>query len=60
MAESTQSVYEEHGYKDRDDYLRSLAEDNGVDISTVLVLADSLGPSEDFDGLVTYIEDLAQ
>lgn len=53
------SVYQENGYSDRREYLESLAEDNGVDIGTVLVIADLLGPSEDFDALVTEIEDLA-
>lgn len=53
------SVYQENGYSDRREYLESLAEDNGVDIETVLVMADLLGPSEDFDALVTAIEDIA-
>jgi hypothetical protein len=52
------SVYTDNDYKDRDDYLNCLAEDYGVDVSTVYMMADLLGPSEDFDGLVTSIEDL--
>lgn len=51
------SVYQEHGYEDREDYLRNMAEDHGVDLHTVLMLADLLGPSEDFDGLVTALQD---
>jgi hypothetical protein len=31
----------------------------GVDVDTVLTLASMLGSSEDFDGLVTAIEDIA-
>lgn len=51
------SVYTDQGYEDREDYLRCLAEDNEVDYSMVRTLADVLGPSEDFDGLVTSIQD---
>ena len=57
MAEQT--VYQEKGYEKRTDYLKSLAEDYGVDYHTVLVLADMLGPCEDFDGLPSSLEDNA-
>lgn len=53
------NVYTENGYKSRADYLRCLAEEHGVPIETVLALADLLGPDEDFDGLVTELEDYA-
>ena len=52
------SVYTDNGYDDRDDYLRSLAEDHEVDLETVLMMAEMLGPNEDFDGLVTHLEDM--
>lgn len=55
----TESVYTENGYKNRKDYLMSLADEYGVDVNTVLELASILGPSEDFDALVTEIEDLS-
>jgi hypothetical protein len=55
-----QNVYVENGYKSRDHYLRSLAEENGVDEDTVFVLASAYGPNEDFDGLVTAVADLAE
>lgn len=51
-------IYQMNGYKDRNDYLRLLAEDFGVDLDTVKALADLLGPNEDFDGLVSQLEDL--
>lgn len=51
------SVYQEHGYEDREDYLLSLADQYGVDLAFVMALADGLGPNEDFDGLVNMIED---
>lgn len=51
-------IYQTIGYYDREDYLSSLAEDYGVDLDTVYAIADLLGPNEDFDGLVTQLEDL--
>ena len=50
--------YRANGYTDRQDYLSCMAEDYGVPIETVEALADMLGPSEDFDGLVSAIQDL--
>jgi hypothetical protein len=54
------SIYTDNGYESRRDYLTQLAEDYGVDIDTVLMMASMLGPNEDFDGLVTHIEDIAE
>lgn len=51
-------VYVKYGYKDREDYLKSLAEQYSVDHDTVLELANALGPNEDFDGLVNELEDI--
>jgi hypothetical protein len=53
------SIYTDEGYTSRRDYLESLAEDMGVDADTVFALASILGSGEDFDGLVTAIEDIA-
>jgi len=50
-------VYQEQGYEDRDDYLKFLASDFCVAEDTVFALADMLGSAEDFDGLVTALED---
>jgi hypothetical protein len=52
------NIYQEQGYKSRKDYLESLSDDLGVDRDTVFELANLLGPSEDFDGLVTALEDV--
>jgi len=52
------NVYQENGYKSRRDYLECLADDMGIDLETVLMLASILGPNEDFDGLVTSLEDM--
>ena len=53
-----ENLYTENGYKNRRDYLESLAENLDLEIEKVLVVADMLGPDEDFDGLVTMLEDL--
>ncbi len=53
-----ETVYTEHGYKSRKDYLINLADDFGVDQGTVFSLASILGKIEDFDGLVTSLEDM--
>ena len=53
------TIYEQQGYSDREQYLESLAEDYGLDLELVTAAADILGPNEDFDGLVTTIQDEA-
>ena len=53
-------VYRENGYKDREDYLSCIAENYGLDLEQVVwPIADLLGPSEDFDGLIAMLEDEA-
>ena len=54
------NVYQENGYKDRKDYLKSLAEDFDMDYKDVVMLATTLGESEDFDGLVIALEDYCE
>jgi hypothetical protein len=54
------SRYEEEGNFDRFGYIKDLAENHGADLATVIEIADLLGPEEDFDGLVTTIEDAAE
>jgi hypothetical protein len=53
------SIYTDEGYTSRRDYLENLADDYGVNRETVFALAAMLGSSEDFDGLVTTVEDIA-
>ena len=54
------SVYNDQGYRDREHYLQCLAEDCGVSIAIVSALAELLGESEDFDGLINAVEDASE
>jgi len=54
---SKDNVYTRNGYKNRRDYLDSLIEEYGVPAEIVYAAADLLGKEEDFDGLVTTLED---
>jgi len=47
-----QNIYQENGYKDRQDYLECIALDYGVPLEVVISLAEVLGENEDWDGLV--------
>jgi hypothetical protein len=50
------SIYTDNGFTDRNQYLDSLREDYG---EAVDLLASVLPASEDFDGLLTALEDMA-
>lgn len=49
--------YAEEGAADRSEYLVNLASELGAPEEAVFTLADLYGPDEDFDGLVTDLED---
>ena len=55
LSEYNNSRYQENGYKNRYEYLESLREQYGKE--KVNALLTVLPPSEDFDGLVTELED---
>ena len=52
-----ENIYNENGFENRKEYLKSLSEDYDIDFETVEALADILGESEDFDGLISALED---
>lgn len=51
--------YTENGYASRKQYLENLAEEYDIHRRIVFAMAQLLGPSEDFDGLVSALEDAA-
>jgi hypothetical protein len=54
------TIYQRKGYKDRNDYLMAVAEDYGLDPVDVYTVACLLGPEEDFDGLISMIQELPE
>ena len=52
------TIYNENGFDNRKAYLIDLADSYGLDQSIVFALADMLGSTEDFDGLVNALEDI--
>jgi hypothetical protein len=55
-----ENLYIENGYKNRRDYLENLALDMGIEKDIVFSLASLLGSVEDFDGLVSSLEDYSE
>ena len=51
----TMSIYTENGYANRKEYLDSLREEYGAELVNTFITV--LPASEDFDGLVTSLED---
>ena len=49
------TVYQQNGFANRREYLESLCDEYPRD--AVFTLARFLGPNEDFDGLITMLED---
>jgi hypothetical protein len=56
--EKIMNEYQANGYANRRAYLESLCEE--YDRTIVYALAGVLGASEDFDGLVTALEDYSE
>ena len=54
------NIYTRNGYASREAYLADLADNHGLPLDRVLLAADLLGPNEDFDGLVTTLEDMGE
>lgn len=50
--------YEDYGCHSRTEYLRMLSEEYAVPFECVIELAYTLGKEEDFDGLISELEDI--
>ena len=48
-----------HGRPSRQAYLESLADEYGLPIPVVMTAASILGPAEDYDGLISALEEYA-
>ncbi len=53
------SIYNKKGYADRLAYLSDVSDCFGLHLETVQACADLLGESEDFDGLISMVGDIA-
>ena len=53
------SRYQEDGYDNRTDYLIGLAKEHELTLEDILPSVDLMGPEEDFDGTVNFVEDYA-
>lgn len=51
--------YTENGYENRKHYFESLSEEYNVSLEVIMEIADFMGQSEDFDGLVNMIKDFS-
>lgn len=51
-------IYKDNGFENRQEYLQHLADEYGLEYSTVLLVANTCGPNEDFDGLINLLEDM--
>lgn len=51
------NVYQEHGFDCRWDYLEYLADKYDVTFDVITSIAEELGESEDFDGLIDILEE---
>ncbi len=51
------NYYTNNGFKNRTDYLNNLSNEYEIDSLIVYAMADLLGENEDFDGLITSLED---
>ena len=54
---SCMDVYPENGFKNREEYLLSLADQFGVSVYEVKEISSFIGECEDFDALVILLED---
>ena len=52
------NIYKKHRHSNRNEYLQDLAYTYDVDFCYVEALAGALGESEDFDGLVSAVQDM--
>lgn len=58
LSKETKAILKDQGYENLNEYLENLSEEYGVDIETVYMMADLLGETELFDGLVSTLGDM--
>lgn len=58
LSKEALQILKENGYENLNEYLENLSEDTGADIDIVYMMADLLGETELFDGLVSALGDM--
>lgn len=53
--EQVETIYTQLGYIDRYHYFTTLAENFGIEVMKILLVAEKLGPEQDFDGLLNWV-----
>lgn len=53
-------IYKQNGFDSRLEYLIDLAEQYYIPVEIVISIANLLGPEEDFDGLISMIQDYSE
>lgn len=53
-------IYKQNGFDSRLEYLIDLAEEYDIPIENVISIANLLGPEEDFDGLISMMQDYSE
>jgi len=51
------TIYQVKGFKNRIHYIKELALEHGIPVSSVIEVANLLGKDEDFDGLVSMVQE---
>jgi len=49
------SIYTELGYTDRYHYFSTLADNFGIEVMKIILVAEKLGPEQDFDALLSWV-----
>lgn len=56
MQRNAMTIYQQAGYRDREEYLSALAAEYSLGLEEVYRIADQLGEFEDFGGLIARLE----
>lgn len=57
FSEDEKTIYQQKGFESREEYLYCIAKEYGHDIQFIKQLTEVLGYEEDFDGLLSVLDD---
>lgn len=50
-----ETIYTQLGYTDRYHYFTTLADNFGIEVMKIILVAEKLGPEQDFDDLLVWV-----